>query len=207
MEAHPQAPKAQETPQARPSYVALLRLHGTLEMRRPRKKGPPQPVLAVEGLGDFPIRPAPTLPHPQGMLRLVRRNLGKAAVAHLAPRTDGEGRYLPDKGEAIRVLVGKEPQTPTLILHGRLVGVDPREGLMRVEIRPNPQGRLKEPFTLTLAASLALLEGLPPLGMGVWVEGDVRRGGLLVARQVEAQPLWDDLGRGGGEGHHQEPSP
>ncbi|MCS6867131.1 MAG: hypothetical protein NZX11_00090, partial [Thermus sp.] len=86
---------------------------------------------------------------------------------------------------------------------GRLVGVDPEEGLLRVEIRPNPRGGLKEAFTLTLAAPLALLEGLPPPGSGVRVEGELRRGGLLVARQAEACPLWDDPG--GGEA--QEPQP
>ncbi|MCS7219523.1 MAG: hypothetical protein NZ846_11250 [Thermus sp.] len=195
--------QAQETQEPRPFYLALLRLRGTLEMRRPRKKGPPQPVLAVEGLGDLPLRPAPGLRYPLG--RLIRKNLGKGAMVHLSPRTDGEGRYLPQKALAIRVYVDQEPKPPSLLVQGRLVGVDPEEGLMRVEIRPNPRGGLKEAFTLTLAAPLALLEGLPPLGGGVQVEGEMRPSGLLVARAARAYPLWDEGGTG--EGHHEGPSP
>ncbi|MCS7219571.1 MAG: hypothetical protein NZ846_11505, partial [Thermus sp.] len=114
METQAQAPQAQEADQARPFYVALLRLRGTLQMRRPRKKGPPQPVLAVEGLGDLPLRPAPGLRHPLG--RLIRKNLGKGAMVHLSPRTDEEGRYLPQKALAIRVYVDQEPKPPSLLV-------------------------------------------------------------------------------------------
>jgi hypothetical protein len=44
--------------------------------------------------------------------------------------------------------------------------VNPEEGHLQVEVRPNPGGKLRAPFTLTLLAPLSLLEALPPWGAG-----------------------------------------
>ena len=75
---------------------------------------------------------------------------------------------------------------------GRVAFVDREEGRFGLEVRPNPKGRLKEPFTLTLWAPLALLEELT-LGSGVYVEGEARlKTRRLVAKKVEPARLWDD---------------
>ncbi len=76
---------------------------------------------------------------------------------------------------------------------GRVAFVDREEGRFGLEVRPNPKGKLKEPFTLTLWAPLSLLEGLPPVGGGVYVEGEARLATRrLVVRCVEPARLWDD---------------
>lgn len=64
---------------------------------------------------------------------------------------------------------------------------------MEVEVRPNPQGRLEEPFRLTVWLPLSLFPRLPPLGRGVYLRGEYRPGSRrLVAREVGEAPLWDD---------------
>jgi hypothetical protein len=69
----------------------------------------------------------------------------------------------------------------------------PRAGTERLVVLPNPQGRLKEPFRLTLWAPLTLLEGLPPPGTGVEVRGVYApRTRRLVAQEARAVRLWDD---------------
>jgi hypothetical protein len=79
------------------------------------------------------------------------------------------------------------------LVRGRLAAVNLEEGHLQVEVRPNPGGKLRAPFTLTLLAPLSLLEVLPPVGSAVYLEGEVRpRSGRLVVRRWEPARLWDD---------------
>jgi hypothetical protein len=84
-------------------------------------------------------------------------------------------------------------RAPYFHLRGRLAAVNLEEGHLQVEVRPNPGGKLRAPFTLTLLAPLSLLEVLPPVGSAVYLEGEVRpRSGRLVVRRWEPARLWDD---------------
>lgn len=110
------------------------------------------------------------------------------------PRTNGQG--LLEKSlrlGRIGVPKGDSKGHPFMAAQGRVAFVDREEGRFGLEVRPNPGGRLKEPFTLTLWAPLSLLEGLPPVGSGVYVEGEARlKTRRLVAKKVEPARLWDD---------------
>ncbi len=79
---------------------------------------------------------------------------------------------------------------------GRLVGVDREEGRLVVEIRPNPQGILKEPFRLILHAALALLEELPPGERGVPGGGAEAQEQADGGEEGRACPPLGRLGRG-----------
>lgn len=135
-------------------------------------------------------------------LRLPRVHRGRPMAelvgAHIRgtfwPRTNGQG--LLEKSlrlGRIGVPRGDGKGHPLMAAQGRVAFVDREEGRFGLEVRPNPKGRLKEPFTLTLWAPLALLEGLPPVGSGVYVEGEARlKTRRLVAKKVEPARLWDD---------------
>ncbi|MCY3290693.1 hypothetical protein, partial [Acinetobacter pittii] len=104
----------------------------------------------------------------QGLLEKFLR-LGRIG----APKGDGKGH-------------------PLMAAQGRVAFVDREEGRFGLEARPNPGGRLQEPFPLTLWAPLAPLEALT-LGSGVYVEGEARlKTRRLVAKKVEPARLWDD---------------
>lgn len=169
-------------------YFAVLYIPGRVE-RVPKgmgRKGPP---------GGFHLRLE------GGSLPLPKAYRGKPMAAYLGsflrvrfwPRTLADGTLDPRSPLAGFFPKPKLGQGSPLALRGRLVGVDREEGTFQVEIRPNPGGRLEEPFRLTLWASLALLEGLPPLGQGVYVKGQYRPGSRrLVALLAWPQTLWDD---------------
>ena len=110
------------------------------------------------------------------------------------PRTNGQGlleKFL--RLGRIGAPKGDSKGHPFMAAQGRVAFVDREEGRFGLEVRPNPKGRLKEPFTLTLWAPLSLLEGLPPVGSGVYVEGEARlKTRRLVAKKVEPARLWDD---------------
>jgi len=110
------------------------------------------------------------------------------------PRTNGQGlleKFL--RLGRIGAPKGDSKGHPFMAAQGRVAFVDREEGRFGLEVRPNPGGRLKEPFTLTLWAPLSLLEGLPPVGSGVYVEGEARlKTRRLVAKKVEPARLWDD---------------
>nr|WP_242596737.1 hypothetical protein [Thermus thermophilus] len=135
-------------------------------------------------------------------LRLPRAHRGRPMAglvgAHIRgtfwPRTNGQG--LLEKSlrlGRIGAPKGDGKGHPLMAAQGRVAFVDREEGRFGLEVRPNPGGRLKEPFTLTLWAPLSLLEGLPPVGSGVYVEGEARlKTRRLVAKKVEPARLWDD---------------
>lgn len=121
--------------------------------------------------------------------------LGKTCILRIWPRTLPNGTLDPKRPGDFGGLITDPSfvKPPHFQLRGRLVGVDREVGTFQVEIRPNPTGRLKEAFRLTLWASLAFLEGLPPLGHGVYVEGQYRpKSQRLVALQARPMALWDD---------------
>ncbi|BCZ93290.1 hypothetical protein TthAA37_24790 (plasmid) [Thermus thermophilus] len=135
-------------------------------------------------------------------LRLPRAHRGRPMAellgAHIRgtfwPRTNGQG--LLEKSlrlGRIGAPKGDAKGHPFMAAQGRVAFVDREEGRFGLEVRPNPGGRLKEPFTLTLWAPLSLLEDLPPVGSGVYVEGEARlKTRRLVAKKVEPARLWDD---------------
>lgn len=135
-------------------------------------------------------------------LRLPRAHRGRPMAervgAHIRgtfwPRTNGQGlleKFL--RLGRIGAPKGDGKGHPLMAAQGRVAFVDREEGRFGLEVRPNPGGRLKEPFTLTLWAPLSLLEDLPPVGSGVYVEGEARlKTRRLVAKKVEPARLWDD---------------
>lgn len=177
-------------------YFAWLGLWGTLERKALPAKGkrPPRQVYVLQEphLGEVPLW------FPKGARERIpgwvfQRNLGRIVLVHLAPRTDARGLWSARESQALNFTRKEEVKPPQFQARGRLVGVDLEEGLLLLEVRPNPEGLLKEPFRLTLYASLSLLEALPPVGSGVYLEGELRpKTRRLVVRRAEPAPLWDD---------------
>lgn len=171
-------------PEVGRTYFAVLYLFGTVE--RARGKRPPSRFCLRVGEACVPL---PGRFRGQPMSERVGQTLG----VRLWPRT------LPDGTLDLKSPFGgfmpelKRPGIFPFSLRGRLVAVDREEGTLQVEIRPNPRGRLQEAFRVTLWASLSLLEDLPPVGQGVYVQGEYRpKSGRLVAQVARGQPLWDD---------------
>ncbi len=109
----------------------------------------------------------------------------------LYPRTDSEGvlgigtalaRAAPTEGTEVR-------EYPLHVL-GRLALVDRAEGMIVVRIYPNQGTRGGRVFQLPLVASLELIESLPELGRGVFVQGTLRPRSLrLVALRASPTRL------------------
>jgi hypothetical protein len=156
-------------------------------VRELKKKGKVLPLYYLEVPG-YPRGVFLALPQ-----SFAQPRLGQTIGFSHAPRTD-ERAVLKGHLHYIRHL---EPhlweRAPYLHLRGRLAAVDLEEGRLQVEVRPNPGGKLRAPFTLTLLAPLSLLEVLPPVGSAVYLEGEVRpKSGRLVVRRWEPARLWDD---------------
>ncbi|GLV49352.1 MAG: hypothetical protein NZ846_09060 [Thermus sp.] len=184
-------------------YFARLELWGTLERKilPPKGKGEGSQeggrprwvyVLRDPALGEVPLR------FPREVWERIpfwafQRHLGRTVLARFSPRTNAQGLWSPWHSPALGFSRRPGVEPSRFQARGRLVGVDREEGRLVVEIRPNPQGVLKEPFRLTLHAALALLEGLPSLGSGVYLEGELRpKSRRMVVRKAELVPLWDD---------------
>jgi len=182
-----------EAPKGRPPlskeviYYAALWSVGRVRVREAVKEGKVLSFYYLEVPG-----------YPKGVFLSLPRGfaqprLGQTIGFSHAPRTDGQG-VLKGRLDYVRCL---DPalweRAPYFHLRGRLTAVDLEEGQLQVEVRPNPGGSLRAPFTLTLLAPLNLLEALPPVGSGVRLEGGVRLGsGRLVVRRWEPARLWDD---------------
>jgi len=176
------------------AYIAHLWAYGKVVGRGSARGGLPGArfllALPAEG-GEGAFLPLPA--KHRGLA--LRSFLGRPVHAHFWPRTDGEG--LLREAALVHIFPLEDPppglSRPTFLVRGRLLGVEREGGRVAVEVRPNPKGRLKEPFTLVLWAPLSLLEGLPPVGSGVYVEGEARlKTRRLVAKKVEPARLWDD---------------
>lgn len=183
-------------------YFARLELSGTLERKilPPKGKGKGSQeggrsrwvyVLRDPAFGEVPLR----FPREvwQGIpFWVFQRHLGRIVLARFSPRTDAQGLWSPWHSPALGLSRRPGVEPSRFQARGCLVGVDREEGRLVVEIRPNPQGILKEPFRLILHAALALLEELPPLGSGVYLEGELRpKSRRMVVRKAEPALLWD----------------
>lgn len=174
------------------TYFAVLYVPGRVE-RAPREKGKGKGKRKPQN--RFCLRLEETcfpLPkHHRG--KPMEGYLGSTCGVRLWPRTLADGTLDPASPVAAFLPKPKVTEVALFALRGRLVAVDRDGGTFGVEIRQNPQGRLAEPFRLTLWASLSLLEDLPPLGQGVYVEGQYRpKSRRLVALKALPHPLWDD---------------
>ena len=124
---------------------------------------------------------------------LLRRALSrkqwadKELVFFVWPRTDKEGKLEPKRSIVAHFLEPERASGETgPFALGRLAQVDRDEGFFRIEILPNPEGKLQRPFPLTLWAGLELLDRLPQVGAGVRIRGDLRVPSLrLVALEAE----------------------
>jgi hypothetical protein len=168
-----------------PYYHATLCLHGPLLVTKDDTQG----RLKVEiTQGDTRI--------PIGIKRKLAALLedkppeGEQGVI-VWPRTDRDGLL----GNGTQLALYKDVQVlnrePGLHALGELVKIDKENALLQLQIHPNEgQGSLQKPFRLPLVASLELLEGLPELGSGLEVWGELKaRTGRLVVTKVRGVPL------------------
>ncbi len=166
-------------------YHATLCLHAPISVTKDEQRGR---VEVTVGLGESQV-PA---------------NVKKKLAAFLAqkppegeqglilwPRTDREGRLGSGTQLALYKSVDELGRKPGLHALGELIKVDKENALLQVQIYPNEgQGSLHKPFKLPLVATLELLEGLPELGSGLEVWGELKpRTGRLVVTRVQAVPL------------------
>ena len=179
---------------AEQAYIAHLWAYGKVVERGSARGGLPGArlllALPAEG-GEEAFLPLPA--RHRGLF--LRGFLGRSVHAHFWPRTDGEG--LLREAALVHIFPWADPPPglprPTFLVRGRLLGVEREGGRMAVEVRPNPKGKLKEPFTLTLWASLSLLEGLPPPGTRVELRGEYAPSSRrLLVREARAVRLWDE---------------
>jgi len=168
-----------------PYYHATLCLHGPLLVTRDEQRGG---IKVAVGLGDTRV--------PIGVKRKLVTLLedkppeGEQAII-VWPRTDKEGLLGNGTQLALYKAVGELEREPGLHALGELVKVDKDNALLQLQIHPNEkQGNLHKPFRLSLVASLELLEGLPEIGSGLEVWGELKpRTGRLVVTKAQAVPL------------------
>jgi hypothetical protein len=182
-----------ETPQSEgqcprdQAYYASLWSVGHVRLREVKEKDKVFSFYYLEAPG-----------YPRGVFLPLPRGLGQTFLNQrigvvYAPRTDEQGALKGRLDYLRRLDPTLWERAPYFHLRGRLAAVNPEEGHLQVEVRPNPGGKLRAPFTLTLLAPLSLLEVLPPVGSAVYLEGEVRpRSGRLVVRRWEPARLWDD---------------
>jgi hypothetical protein len=168
-----------------PYYHATLCLHGSLIVS---KSEHPEGVKVVVGLSDIQV--------PVGVKRRLAALLqdkppeGEQGII-VWPRTDKEGLLGNGTQLALYKSAGELDRKPGLHALGELVKVDKENALLHIQIHPNEgQGSLQKPFRLPLVATLELLEGLPELGSGLEVWGELKpRTGRLVVTKARAVPL------------------
>jgi hypothetical protein len=166
-------------------YHATLCLHGSLIVTKDEQHGG---IKAAVGLGDAYI--------PIGVKRRLAALLeakppeGEQGII-VWPRTDKEGRLGNGTQLALYKDVSELDREPGLHALGELVKVDKESALLQLQIHPNEkQGNLSKPFKLPLVASLELLEGLPELGSGLEVWGELKpRTGRLIITKAQTVPL------------------
>ncbi len=163
---------------------ATLCLHGSLVITKDEQR--PGVKVAV-GLGDAQI--------PIGVKRKLATLLeakppeGEQGII-VWPRTDKEGLLGNGTQPALYKGVGELGRKPGLHALGELVKVDQENALLQIQIPNEKQGSLHKPFRLPLVATLELLAGLPKLGSGLEVWGELKaRTGRLVVTRAQAVAL------------------
>ena len=168
-----------------PYYHATLCLHAPLFVTKDEKRGEVN-VAVVMGEAQIPI----VVKRKLAALLEEKPPEGEQGII-VWPRTDKEGLLGNGTQLALYKDVGELKREPGLHALGELVKVDKENALLQLQIHPNEgQGSLKKPFRLPLVASLELLEGLPELGSGLEVWGELKpRTGRLVVTRVQAVAL------------------
>jgi hypothetical protein len=164
-------------------YHATLCLHGSLIVTKDEKL---EGIKIAVGLGDTQV-PVGVKSRLAALLR-EKPPEGEQGII-VWPRTDKEGLLGNGTQLALYKDVGELDRQPGLHALGELVKVDKENALLQIQIHPNEkQGSLNKPFRLPLVATLELLEGLPELGSGLEVWGELKpRTGRLVV--TTAQPV------------------
>lgn len=168
-----------------PYYHATLCLHSPLVVSKDEQRGGVRVSVGV-GERQFPV----TVKKKLAALLEDKAPQGDQGII-LWPRTDKEGLLGNGTQLALYKGVGELNREPGLHALGELVKVDKENALLQLHIHPNEkQGSLHKPFKLPLVATLELLEGLPELGSGLEVWGELKpRTGRLVVTKVQAVPL------------------
>lgn len=166
-------------------YHATLCLHGPLIMTRDEESGGIKAAIVV-GDKEFPLNVKKKL----AALLEDQPPEGEQGII-LWPRTDKEGLLGNGTQLALYKSVSELGREPGLHALGELVKVDKENALLQVQLHPNEkQGSLRRPFRLPLVANLELLEGLPELGSGLEVWGELKpRTGRLVVTKAQTVTL------------------
>lgn len=160
-------------------YHATLCLHGSLIVTKDEQH---EGVRVALGIGDNQISVG--VKRKLAALLTAKPPEGEQGVI-VWPRTDKEGLLGNGTQLALYKGVGELSREPGLHALGELVKIDKENALLHLQIHPNAgQGSLHKSFRLPLVATLELLEGLPELGTGleVWGELKARTGRLVVTR-------------------------
>ncbi len=165
-------------------YHATLCLHGPIILTPDETRG----ITAAVGIGERHV--------PVGIKQKIAALLKKQPPQGeqgmiLWPRSDRSGVLGSGTQLALYKDVGELGREPGLHALGELVKVDKDNALLQLQIHPNEkQGSLNKSFKLPLVASLELLEGLPELGSGLEVWGELKpRTGRVVVTRAEVVPL------------------
>jgi len=166
-------------------YHATLCLHGPLIVTKDKERGGIKAAIVV-GDKHFPLNVKKKL----AALLEDQPPEGEQGII-LWPRTDKEGLLGNGTQLALYKSVSELGREPGLHALGELVKVDKENALLQLQLHPNEkQGSLRRPFRLPLVANLELLEGLPELGSGLEVWGELKpRTGRLVVTRAQAVPL------------------
>ncbi len=166
-------------------YHATLCLRGSLIVTKDEKR---EGIKVALGIGDNQISVG--VKRKLAALLMDKPPEGEQGVI-VWPRTDKEGLLGNGTQLALYKGVGELSREPGLHALGELVKVDKENALLHLQIHPNAgQGSLQKPFRLPLVATLELLEGLPELGSGLEVWGELKpRTGRLVVTKAQAVQL------------------
>lgn len=166
-------------------YHATLCLYGQLVISKDEERGG---IKAAVNLGEKQF--SVTVKKKLAALLGDKPPEGNQGII-LWPRTDREGLLGNGTQLALYKSVAELGREPGLHALGELVKVDKENALLQLQLHPNEKhGSLRRPFKLPLVANLELLEGLPDLGSGLEVWGELKpRTGRVVVTKVQAVPL------------------
>jgi hypothetical protein len=168
-----------------PYYHATLCLHGTLFVTKDEQRGG---IKVAVSQGDTLV---PIIAKKKLAALLADKPPEGEQADHLVASHRQGGAARNGTQLALYKGTGELSREPGLHALGELVKVDKENALLQLQIHPNEkQGNLHKPFKLPLVASLELLEGLPELGSGLEVWGELKpRTGRLVVTRAQAVTL------------------